>query len=77
MSRCRVKHLPADGAKAIPVDDGTCNALLVVVDEDGKERALIRYRSMTKALADRDYLDMTRGSAKCRSLDASRAANTC
>ena len=43
--------------KAIPVDDGTCKALLVVVDAEGKERALIRYRSMTEALADRDYLD--------------------
>jgi hypothetical protein len=44
--------------KAISVDDGTCKALLIVVDPDGRERALIRYASMAEALADRDYLDL-------------------
>jgi hypothetical protein len=44
--------------KAISVDDGTCKALLIVVDPDGSERALVRYSSMTEALSDRDYLDL-------------------
>jgi hypothetical protein len=55
----RVGHTGAmKSYKAISVDDGTCKALLIVVDPDGKERALIRYASMTEALADRDYLDL-------------------
>jgi hypothetical protein len=46
--------------KAIPehIGDGIYKALLVVVDPDGKERALVRYQTMAEAVADRDYLNL-------------------